>query len=407
MPKPNRNRSVLDAPAARSRDRLWLSLIVVGVLLRIAIALVSIGSNDTVTWLQWGIQVGRNGLFNTYAHFPQFNHPPFPAYWAALCAKLAGNDTSPPHDRIFAIVFKLAPILGDCLGIYLLYLIWLPRRGETFALFVAAMFSLSINAIVVSGYHGNTDSLMIALCLLCLYFLQGAPRPPRPLLAGLALAAAINVKLIPVFLIPPLLLQMRSWRAAFRFLAGLAAGVLPFIPLLLKVPAQFCRNALQYNSTIDRWGINFFFLYGEAGWDPAHPGERVIALYYGKTRYVILLLIALWGLLARIKPRWTVYEIAAVVFAVFLILAPGFGVQYTVLIGLPLFAARPRWAIVYAVLAGLFVTATYFVYLTDSFPFYSDWVTLLPYPVAALGLATWFLLIGLVLYTLIRPAKRP
>jgi len=55
----------------------------------------------------------------------------------------------------------------------------------------------------------------------------------RPLLSGMALAGAINIKLIPVLLIPAMVLRSRSWRSAGLLVLGLGAGVLPFIPALL------------------------------------------------------------------------------------------------------------------------------------------------------------------------------
>jgi len=407
MSRQKRNRKIPDvapdASPARSHDRIWLSLIAVGILLRIGLALISIGTNDAAAWLRFGDEINRNGLPNTYTIDPDFNHPPIPGYWAAACARLAGSDDAPLHDSVFTILFKIAPILGDCLAIYLLYLIWRGQRGKPFALYVAAMFSLSLNAIAVSGYHCNTDSLLIALCLLSLYLIQ---HKPRPLLAGLALAAAINIKLIPVLLIPGLLLHLKSWRHAVKFILGLAIGVLPFIPALLAVRTQFLDNAVRYNSILDRWGINYFLLFGETGWNPAHRGEQISAAYYNKARYVILSIIAAWSLLARFKPRWTVYEITFITFAIFLVFAPGFGVQYTVLAGLPLFATRPRWATAYALLAGLFVSSAYFVNWKGTFPLYSHWGTLLPEPVAILGLLTWILLIFLALVILIRPSSR-
>ena len=408
MAKPKRKRDKIPLTRAEAiphprpwRDRLWLSLILLGVILRIALAGVSIGTNDAAAWLRFGDEINQQGLLKTYVTDPDFNHPPIPGYWAAMCAKLAGDENAGLHDSIFTVLFKLAPIAGDCLAIYILYLIWLRRRGRSFALYIAAMFALSIDAIAVSGYHCNTDSLLIALCLLCLYQLQDRS---RLFLAGLALAAAINIKIIPVLLIPGLILQLRRRRDAARFLAGLSIGVLPFIPALIHVRSAFLNVALKYNSVLDRWGINYFLLWGERGWVAANPGEKISAIYYGKARYLILLLIGAWGVLARWKARWTAYDIAAITFAIFLVFAPGFGVQYTVLAGLLLFATRPRWATIYGLLAGLFVSSAYFVNWKGAFPLYSHWGAMFPEPVALLGVATWLLLIALSLQIIIRPA---
>jgi glycosyl transferase family 87 len=384
------------------RPRTWLVLITVGVALRIVLAVISIGTNDAAAWLRFGDEINQHGLLNTYKTDPDFNHPPIPGYWAAFCAKLAGDGDWKYHDSVFTILFKVAPILGDCLGIYLLFLVWRAKRDRSFGLFVAAMFALSLDAVVVSGYHCNTDSLLIALCLLSLFLLEDRSKPG---LAGLALGAAINVKLIPVLLIPAMVLGAGSAKKAAYFVAGLGVGVLPFVPALLKVSTSFFNNALRYNSMVDRWGMNYFFLLGEETWNPSSHGAQLSTAYYAKARYIILGLIGLWAVLSRIKPRWTLYEIALVSFAIFLLFAPGFGVQYTVLVGLPLFAVRPRWGVGYSVVAGLFVTSAYYMYWKGAFPLYSHWGVLFPEPVGVLGLVTWLLLIVIVVVVLVRPVS--
>ena len=65
--------------------------------------------------------------------------------------------------------------------------------------------------------------------------------------------AAINVKLIPILLIPPLLLSYHDWRDARKFLLGLSLGVIPFIPVLFIQPAAFYHNALTYGSMVSNW----------------------------------------------------------------------------------------------------------------------------------------------------------
>jgi hypothetical protein len=385
-----------------NRDRMWLSLIVVGVLLRLGLASISIGTNDAAAWLRFGDEINQQGLLKTYSTDPDFNHPPLPGYWAALCARIAGDGESPLHDSIFTFVFKLAPIVGDCLAMYVLFLIWRRLRGRSHALGIAAAFALSLDAILVSGFHCNTDSLLIAVCMLSIYLQQDRD---RPLLSGMALAGAINIKLIPVLLIPAMVLRSRSWRSAGLLVLGLGAGVLPFIPALLGARATFLANVLRYNSMIDRWGINFFLLLDESTWVPGHRGEALSTAYYSWARYLILGLTALWAVVGGIKPRWTLYEMAFVTFAILLLLAPGFGVQYTVLAGVPLFAIRPRWAVVYAALAGFFVGSAYVLYWTGTFPLYSHWGVLFPEPAGTLGLLTWLMLLVLLCLIVIRPTS--
>ncbi len=89
-----------------------------------------------------------------------------------------------------------------------------PRRG----LAIAAMYAWNPCAILISGYHGNTDAAYAMLSLLAVYLLQDCR---RPFFGGIALGLAINIKLIPVLLILPLALGTRSRKELVLFLAGL------------------------------------------------------------------------------------------------------------------------------------------------------------------------------------------
>ena len=386
--------------------RLSIGLILLGIILRLVVSGISKGTNDAAAWFRFGDEINHHGLIDTYRMDPEFNHPPIPAYWAAVCARISGSEDSSWHDSIFTCAFKLPVVLADGAGIYLLWLIWRKRTNPPGAVRVAAWFALSLDAILISAYHCNTDPIYVMLCLLCAYLLERQ----RHLAAGLALGAAINIKLIPVLLIVPMLLTVKNRTQAFRFVAGLALWVLPFVPLLVLARKAFLTNVLMYNSMVDRWGIDYFLLLGEEKWSPANHGEQLTAVYYAYARYLIFALILSWALLTRWLRKWSAYEIAAVTFAIFLIFVPGFGVQYTVMLGLLLFAIRPVWASVYAWIAGLFALSAYWIYWTGSFPLLSRWsLTLLPEPAGMLGLITWIFVIATVVLVValpVRPANR-
>jgi hypothetical protein len=295
------------------------------------------------------------------------------------------------------------------------WLLWRIARGRglspTGAAGIAAAWAWSPCAILVTGYHCNTDPIFAFFCLLSVYLLQDLR---KPFAGGAALAAAINIKLVPVLLIVPLLLTRRSWREAGRFVAGLSLGVLPFVPILLRVWPEFHRNAMAYNSSPARGGVNYFLIRWTftpadqvrfAGGDVSyHPAFK----YYYGARYIIFATIGVFAVAARwLWPRWNLYEIAAVVFALLLVFAPGFGVQYTVIPLALLFACRPKFAAVYGVVAGVFIGAAYWRYLTSDYPLYSEFFGLFPAPIGELGLLAWGMLLAFIVLTLIRPASSP
>ena len=81
------------------------------------------------------------------------------------------------------------------LGLWLIYALAKKHGGELQAWRAAAVFSTSLVSIVVTGHHGNTDSACAVLTLAAVALIADGR---RPFVAGLAFAAALNVKLIPL-----------------------------------------------------------------------------------------------------------------------------------------------------------------------------------------------------------------
>jgi hypothetical protein len=439
-PSPTAAPAVSNNVSGRRQSRLLrpllLSAILLGLGLRIALAAVCWGTNDANTFGQFGFYIARDGLIPTYIGDLWLNHPPIPAYWSEAAWRLTERPT-PGYDpgnpinsdthyvsqltdtpgRYFSAVFKIPTLLAECATAWVLYRLWRERAvrqahdraGKTRGLAVAAMYAWSLDAILVSGYHCNTDPIYAFFCLLCVYLLQDKR---WHFLAGLALAAAINVKLTPVLLILPLLLWHRSWQSAGRFLLGLAIGALPFVPVLLLAGKTFYANAIAYKSNPDNWGITCLLMQADkepGAWYEFVPKEHPFAsFYFNYGRYAVLALIAAWAVMARWRsnPRevgrpYDAYTIAAVTLSLFLFFTPGFGVQYTVMVLPLLFAVWPGMANAYGLVAGLFLAVIYWAHWPGHhWPPNSQFAGMFPRPARVYGLAAW----GLLGYFTIRAA---
>jgi hypothetical protein len=290
-----------------------------------------------------------------------------------------------------AVVFRVPVILADAAAALLLGRIALDRGlGARAAKLVTAGYAFNLCGILVSGYHCNTDPAYAMLSLLACYLLQDRG---RPLLAGLALGLAVNVKLIPGLLVLPLCLAARSWREVLRFGAGLAVMGLPFVPPLLLEPA-FARNVLAYRSQIDNWGIPYLLaqLRGSPIPRTGPPApDHPAAVYFHHGSWIILALVGLWAVAARaLHPRWDLYRVAAVTYAIFLVFAPGFGVQYLVMVAPLLYVAvAPRFGNAYGLAAGAFLLAAYWFYYDGGFPISSLFDRRFPEQIALVGLVAW------------------
>ncbi len=421
----------------------------VGLALRFVLAAISWGTNDANTFGQFGFYITRDGLIQTYLHDTWLNHPPIPSYWCEAAWRLTMplethydpdiGDTVLDASHLrqdtpgtwFSALFKLPSLLADCAAAWLLYRLWAARAGRDRALAVAAMYAWSLVAILVSGYHCNTDPIYALLCLFCCYLLQDRR---ASFLGGLALAAAINVKLTPVLLIPPLLLWHQCWKSATKFILGLSIGVLPFIPVLAFAGKAFYGNAIAYRSNPDNWGITYLLMHFDRAPNGFNELNEFLSaehpwadLYFNFGRYGLLTLIGVWAAAARLRQReadlkfepvnelngnatagssisystgprstepvYDTYTLAAVTLAIFLFFTPGFGVQYTVMVVPLLFAVWPAMANAYGLVAGLFIGIIYWAHWPGHhWPPDSQFKGMCPWPSPLYGLVAWGLL---------------
>jgi hypothetical protein len=353
------------------------ALLVLALALRGFIASRSVGSNDAVTWQEFAEHIARHGLLRTYYDIDYFNHPPLMGRFSVLALRLGALLHEP-----FMDVFKAPIILADVAAAGLLWLIW-RERGERKAAQIAVLFSFNLVSILVSAYHGNTDCLLATLCLASAY---GVHREKWGW-AGLALGAAINVKIVPVMLLPVFGLMLPSRRALLRFGLGLAVCALPFLPVVWRIWPVFYRNVFAYNSIPFRWGVPLLI----ESTDQTLPqlAHWLRTYYVPHARFVILGSMLLIGLLQRWRRQLNAFEAGALALSLFLVLLPGFGVQYLAWVVPLLFAADPEVALEFSAYGGVFAFLIYYLFWTGTRPWFSDFISDFPSPSPFVGVFAW------------------
>jgi hypothetical protein len=380
---------------ARVRTNVLLAVGVAGLAARFVLAALSIGCDDINLWLGHGEGVATHGLIHTYRHRQLFNHPPLMGYWSGFAYQHFQANL-----HAFSWAIKAPGLLVELVAAVLVYRI-AAKRGPVAGALTFAAYAWSPALLLVAGYHGSTDCAYAGLCLLSVYLLE---ETNRPFWAGAALALALNVKLMPLFLIPPLLAACRTSKRAARFAAGLALGVVPFIPILLKAPRSVYRNMIQYNSVPDDWGLSAFFNYARASGKFASIVAPIAAKYVPNGRYVIAAAVLAVAVTAVIRPRWSGHELGALAWSCFLVCTPGFGVQYSVCVLPLLFVVDVRRAAIYSLFAAVLIAGVYFARGIPGIPIRV--YTTSPYPPLAVlfGIMAWLTLIGFVNATFVRRA---
>lgn len=240
----------------------WLVLaLLVGALLRSFLVLSSEGTLDAVVWSALVDDVRERGLMAAYrggAH--TLNHPPVAVFVASALRDL-GLATGVP----FAVLFRAPVALLD--GATFAAIVWLfgasgDPQWRNARWLIATVWWLSPVAIVLSSFHGNTDSVVA----FCLVMAAGAVARGRYGLAGLMVGVGIWIKIPGVLAAPLLWLAVPDKAGRIRFAAAAAAaGLAGYLPWLLQDPQTVIRSVffypglrIQTTAGMPIWGLERF-----------------------------------------------------------------------------------------------------------------------------------------------------
>ena len=321
--------------------------------LKIALALCTYGSTDALIYEADLTKIRREGAVALYRDgittpwcgragqrvCPPFIHPPFMVLalegWGALA------DFSGLPLRFW---LRVTCAIADVGSFVLLLSMCSRKRRDARTLVALALFAVSPIAILVSGFHGNTDPIMVFFMLLSICLIESR-RPAW--LAGLALGMAVNIKMLPVLIAPAAMVTLPTARHRVEFGAGAVAAVLAgALPVLVLAPELIMTRVLGYGSQSGSWGLSLLAMVFFQG--PRLDWLHDLYVRYGKVLSLGLVLAASWwsghrpdrsGLLLR----------AGFVVSLFLTSTPGFGVQYL------------AWLVPMVVPLGPGVTATYYL----------------------------------------------
>src|SRR5689334_9805187 len=222
----------------------WLRLafctaMVIGALLRIYCVGFTAGTGDMDDWEDHAQQVHDLGLIGYY-HANSFeNHPPFISKVAALLLQVSAAAHIP-----FRIPFRGVFVLFDAGNALLLFKLLPAGRGRYLA---TAIYWVSPAAIIISGYHGNTDTAVAFFLLLSTWF---ATRM-KTVSSAIAFGAGLWIKVPTILALPALLTWFRSSRG--RTIFGLAAAITAvstYLPALLQDYGIVLKNVFGYRGLI-------------------------------------------------------------------------------------------------------------------------------------------------------------
>jgi hypothetical protein len=283
----------------------------------------------------------------TYATIERMNHPPLVGLYMGWALNMA-NQTGVP----FEWIAKAPNMVAESGAMCALYMLGNRRGGKRLGLTLAALYALNPLSALLSAYHGNTDVIYATAVLMSLVALERG----RWMLSGGFFALALNVKLVPAILVPPLIATIRRRQDLLRWLIGLAPGAIPFLVVASSDARLLLERVVSYSPDPNTWGITLFTYVFHRGSELAGLGS-----YAGVARYVTIGASLVLALVVRNRSIDAATAMAAGSL-VFVILTPGLGIQYFALPALLLFAVSPSRAWLFGWVGGL---AAYLLYWPD------------------------------------------
>jgi hypothetical protein len=355
--------------SAEGRSLVWVALALASVV-KLYLALTTAGTLDAAAFadhLSKIEQYGGLGAYHVRGAFDNpFNSPPFIVHALRALGWLSDTTRLP-----FAFWLRFPCVVADAASLLLTWQLLArlqPRRDLTRPLLLVA---LSPVAVILSGFHGNTDPIMICFVLLAVWL---AERGGRGLSAGAAFGLALSIKVAPLLYAPAFLCYLPDWRRRFRFCAAVALVWLACAtPYVWQEPLTIARAVFGYGSLYGNWGWTYWL----ARWQAAtltfahapHDVTGPHAFYAAAGKWLLLVTAGAFALrLNRRARRVPLFLQCGLVTALFLALTPGFGPQYLAWL-VPWLGALALWpALAFQLLGGVYLFVSYTCYIYRAAP---------------------------------------
>ena len=311
-----------------NHDLRWIvAAALVGLALKFAIAWNTFGAEDVVAFYKFGRALTEHGLEWSYMHDKALNHPPLVAYYVRLIYVADHVPGLRQNGVSFPFLLRLPAIIADLLVVLLLARY---RKQLSVPTWSVIMLALSPTSLMVSGFHGNTDPVMVMF----LVFAAWMCMREAPLWCGVLLALSCQIKIIPLLFTPIFICFWLSRRKAVPFILTFTATmILLWIEPLVRCPVLLVKNVLLYGGFWGCWGITYWLrLTGIRQFSVISyydlPAAEQIVMAALKILIVLCVLIIAWR--RRELKGNAIFKSLAYGWIVFFVFSPAVAPQYLV-----------------------------------------------------------------------------
>lgn len=302
-------------------EKLILGVALLAALAKLFCAFTTAGTLDVVCFREFGRIISEEGLIALYRKIPIFNHTPLVGTFSSVLFDATGG-----RDVPFRVLLRLPGIVADVLSV--VALLWLRRKTGRPAWWALGLFAASPVAFMISGYHGNVDSLVVLGLLLTTLTCFSEKNAA---LCGLCWGLTCQVKIIPLLVAPVFFFYWWQRGQAARFFAvGVATMLAGWAWPLLTIPDVFAQRVLGYNSMWGTWGVSALLrMSGAEGLDtlkmaPADAGVSAAL------KLVVMGAVCAIAWRRRAGEPLALFTTLSLAWLLFFVFAPGFCVNYLV-----------------------------------------------------------------------------
>jgi hypothetical protein len=330
--------------------------------LKVLLATTTSGTNDVMTWEQDLIKANTQGVAALYSDGVQsrspagipyekqpFIHPPFMIHALHFWEFLAGRAHLPMR-----FWMRLTCAFVDIGSLVIMFQIGKQSLMRTFSPIALVLFAISPISILISGFHGNTDPIMMFFVLFSIYAIQ---RRMPTLFSGALMGLSLSIKVVPAIFVPAALLYISGIRHKINFgVAFISFFILSGLPYIALDPFLIMRTLSSYKSYSGLWGWSR--LTSLAG--------RQDSLDHAKPILIILILLFSFAM-NRFRSRLPLFVQCGLLTCVFMFFTPGFGVQYLSWLVPWVVCLGPTATAAYYLSGGIFISVVY-TYWSRGFP---------------------------------------
>lgn len=393
-PHPVANQTVL----SRTGRRLLLAMIAAGLAVRIVVAFKTYGvvyDMDSFVAVRAALADHPLHIYSVVNGHPYLRWPYPPAFlpWIALSGSL-----SHATGLAFPGWVRLPEIFADG-AIAWLVQHYLGRRGlgERARLAAAGLVALGPAFGVISGYHGQIDSIAILPAVVALVLWERSPPGVRrALIAGILIGVGTGIKTVPALMLFALLPSTRSWRERLVLYAAPAIVVLAMLAPFLVADGHATIHSLRAHRGLPGFGGISLLVQPDLAklWllNQNLPLSSLSRTLFNDQTTIVAVLLAPFAVLLLVR-RTPPALAATVLWLAFYVLGIAFGLEY-----LP-------WGLPFALMAGYIwqVAAIQAVLLVPTILLYWHGILAAPQDVyVPLMIATW----AVMLVVLARMALR-